>query len=81
MEKFKSGFAFGAPVPPFDGPITTRPSNGLCCLALKSAMEDGTDNEGYEAAVFRGLDGSLLIDSGLEPINFCPWCGFRVAKA
>lgn len=59
-----------------------------CCEWFDRALEDGTDNEGYEPLVYFGeaddMDAvggpGVKIGSGLPPIRLCPWCGATVSQ-
>ena len=52
---------------------TTETEN--CCDTFRRAVEEDTDNEGYEALAHYSDDGSVVMGSNLPPIKFCPWCG------
>lgn len=54
------------------------------CEDFKKAQEEGTDKEGYGAAIRRSMlsdnESDLEVGGYGKPIKFCPWCGKRVRE-
>ncbi len=54
-----------------------------CCEVMGVAVRQGSDNEGYSAAVWppdsEDGDGDWQIGTIPTPIRFCPWCGASLA--
>jgi len=48
----------------------------VCCPDWQSAMNKGTDNEGYGPLIYYVVaTGHYRMGQSLKPVKFCPWCG------
>jgi len=50
-----------------------------CCPTFRAALTPGTDSEGWQQLIW-DEDGVVEMGQNLPQINFCPWCGSRIAQ-
>lgn len=70
------GFIFEGAAP------NSAKSSKYCCKDFEAALEEGTNDEEFGAAIHPALRDktAYTIGAGLKPIKFCPWCGTKVSR-
>ena len=51
----------------------------FCCYLFDNARKSGTDNEGHGKLIHR-FNGKYFIGCDLQPMVYCPWCGFEIEE-